>query len=186
MANEEQLAILKQGVEVWNKWREENLNTEIYLNGANLNKADLVLANLSYANLSFSDLSEAQLSSVDLEGSDLSGANLKSTVIIGADLSFVNFSEANLNGADLTNSDLGSVNFWGADLTGSNFATVEVHDTIFGHSDLSQILGIDDVRHYGPSSISTDTFALSKGKIPENFLRGCGLPDWEIEGTIPA
>jgi hypothetical protein len=24
MANEEQLAILKQGVDVWNQWREEN------------------------------------------------------------------------------------------------------------------------------------------------------------------
>ena len=33
----------------------------------------------------------------------------------------------------------------------------------------------------GPSRISTDTFSLSKGNIPEDFLRGCGLSDWEIE-----
>ena len=31
------------------------------------------------------------------------------------------------------------------------------------------------------SSISTDTFILSEGKIHEGFLRGCGLSDWEIE-----
>ena len=42
---------------------------------------------------------------------------------------------------------------------------------------------MDNVIHRGPSRISTDTFALSKGKIPEVFLRGCGLPDWEIEGV---
>ena len=27
MADEEQVALLKQGVEVWNKWREENPDT---------------------------------------------------------------------------------------------------------------------------------------------------------------
>ena len=31
MANEEQLSILKQGVEVWNKWRKENPNVRIDL-----------------------------------------------------------------------------------------------------------------------------------------------------------
>jgi hypothetical protein len=38
MANEEQLqlAILKQGVEVWNKWRRENCHVEIDLNEADL------------------------------------------------------------------------------------------------------------------------------------------------------
>jgi TIR domain len=37
--------------------------------------------------------------------------------------------------------------------------------------------------HFGPSSISTDTFARSQGKIPVKFLRGCGLGDWEIEAV---
>ena len=35
MANEEQLKILKQGVDVWNKWREENPNVMIDLEQAN-------------------------------------------------------------------------------------------------------------------------------------------------------
>ena len=29
MANEEQLSILKQGVEVWNEWREQNVNANL-------------------------------------------------------------------------------------------------------------------------------------------------------------
>jgi hypothetical protein len=33
MANEEQLAILKQGVEVWNEWRRDNARRWPNLNG---------------------------------------------------------------------------------------------------------------------------------------------------------
>lgn len=36
MANEEQLKVLKQGVEVWNKWREENPKTAIDLSKTHL------------------------------------------------------------------------------------------------------------------------------------------------------
>jgi hypothetical protein len=52
MANEEHLAILKQGVEAWNQWRRENPSivpdlaetdlTSRNLNGANLSKARLI------------------------------------------------------------------------------------------------------------------------------------------------
>ena len=48
MANEEQLAILKQGVEVWNKWKEENRLIDIDLSGANLGEAILPGVHLGY------------------------------------------------------------------------------------------------------------------------------------------
>ena len=46
MTNQEHLDILKQGVEVWNQWREEHPDiqpdlSEANLNGAILNRADL-------------------------------------------------------------------------------------------------------------------------------------------------
>jgi hypothetical protein len=44
MANQEQLDILKQGVEVWNKWRTENPRVQIFLSGANLSGANLTNA----------------------------------------------------------------------------------------------------------------------------------------------
>jgi hypothetical protein len=40
MANQEQLALLKSGVEKWNEWRESN-REKIRLNDANLSGADL-------------------------------------------------------------------------------------------------------------------------------------------------
>lgn len=56
MANPEHLEILEQGVEVWNKWREDNQDIKpnlrwIIFNGANLDNANLSEANLSNANL---------------------------------------------------------------------------------------------------------------------------------------
>jgi len=276
MANQEQLEILKQGVEVWEAWREENpdvnidlseadlvgvnlmranlseanlwganlrgaslagallaranLNeadlTEAKLSGANLcdahlNEADLIQANLSGANLtgaklraadlSFADLSHAHLNKVDLNFTGLRGAKLIGTDLTEASTvqgSFwqADLSEANLNQANLTRATLNETNFGGAKLThanlsganlsraglthanlngaylvGSNFSNTVMFDTIFGDSDLSKAKGLEDVVHGGPSNISTETFVRSKGKIPEAFLRGCGLSDWEIE-----
>ena len=47
MADEEHVALLKQGVDAWNAWRHENYNAP-----PNLRRADLSEANLSEANLS--------------------------------------------------------------------------------------------------------------------------------------
>ena len=37
------------------------------------------------------------------------------------------------------------------------------------------------MRHVGPSTVGIDTIYKSGGKIPEAFLRGCGVPDNFIE-----
>jgi uncharacterized protein YjbI with pentapeptide repeats len=93
MANEEQLSILKQGVDVWNKWREEN--TKIYhpdLNYAKLMQANLNGANLVGANLIQADLHGAILSNANLSGADLRGASLRGANLRNANLSCTNFS----------------------------------------------------------------------------------------------
>lgn len=190
MANEEQLSILKQGVEVWNEWMEENRRENRYANidlrGADLNGADLRDAELSHVNLRRADLSEADLAGAnlfyaDLRGADLSEADLfyadlRSAYLFLADLAGANLIEANLMRANLTRANLSE-----AKLVRSIFSHAEVSRTIFGNSDLSNAIGLDNVTHSGPSYISTGTLALSKGKIPEAFLQGCGLSDADIE-----
>ena len=64
MANQEQLTLLKQGVTVWNQWREEHRDIQpelcyANLSRANLSHANLISADLSYANLWYANLSEA-------------------------------------------------------------------------------------------------------------------------------
>ncbi len=107
MANAEHLAILKEGVQRWNAWREENEDVVPYLTGVYLARADLRGANLTRANLAGADLTEADLFGANLQGANLDGANLQ-----GANLYGANLIEANLIGADLTRVDLR-----GADLT---------------------------------------------------------------------
>jgi hypothetical protein len=70
MANEEHVALLKQGVAVWNAWRDENPN--IF---PNLSEADLSEADLSRANLSWANLVEANFTGADLTGCRIYGVS---------------------------------------------------------------------------------------------------------------
>ncbi len=47
----------------------------------------------------------------------------------------------------------------------------------FADVDLSTAAGLETIKHDGPSTIGIDTIYNSHGKIPEVFLRGCGVPD---------
>jgi uncharacterized protein YjbI with pentapeptide repeats len=56
MANDEHLALLRQGTAIWNEWREHNPDVSPDFGGAllsceQLSKADLTAANLASANL---------------------------------------------------------------------------------------------------------------------------------------
>jgi len=185
MANEEQLSILKQGVEVWNKWNQERLEEadaaedniiEVDLSGADLIGLDLIGANLTRVNLSGCWLIGAALHEANLRRTNLTRADLSDANLFKADLS-----GAALNGADLSEANLDEANLSRANLQDTNFSKVTVSDTIFGNLDLRQTIGLHNIRHWSPSTIGTNTFVRSKGTIPEVFLRGCGLSDWEEE-----
>jgi hypothetical protein len=189
MANEEHLAILRQGVEVWNKWRQEHPELwtarDIDLSGANLTGADLSGAELWNVDLSEADLSEANLANANLSGArcrdvDFSAADLRSTNLRGTDLIKANLDRVNLSGADLSRAVLFISTLTYASLQATTFALATMGLTVIGSVDLSEAVGLDGVRHDSPSHISTGTLAHSKGKIPDAFLRGCGLSDWEI------
>jgi uncharacterized protein YjbI with pentapeptide repeats len=55
MPNNEHLALIKQGIDAWNNWRQQNDWIDPDLSGANLSGADLSGADLSGANLSGAD-----------------------------------------------------------------------------------------------------------------------------------
>ena len=62
MANDEDVARLRQGAAVWNDWRAQNPERRVNLCGANLSGANLSGANLSGADLSGANLIQANLS----------------------------------------------------------------------------------------------------------------------------
>ncbi len=203
MAIHEQLAILKQGVEVWNKWREEHSDTGIDLSDAQLLAADLSGANLAGADLRRVDLKRASLIRTDLNAADLSeadlstaylrGADLRRTALKGAALRGANLSAANLSLADMRQTTLDWANlvgtvFHATRVDGASFSEAVLEDTVFIRTDLSRVFSLETCHHQGPSTLGTNTLAASRGRIPEAFLRGCGLSDWEIEfgEVVPA
>jgi hypothetical protein len=128
MANEEHVAILKQGVEAWNKWRNENPTIRpdlggADLRGANLRRAILREADLRGAILREADLCEAILSGARLIGTDLSWATLGGANLSGADLNEANLQAAtlvhtNLEAADITGCRIYGISAWNVRLEG--------------------------------------------------------------------
>jgi hypothetical protein len=49
--------------------------------------------------------------------------------------------------------------------------------TEFNGTNLCKLKGLERIKHNGPSYIGIDTIYRSKGKIPEIFLKGAGVPD---------
>jgi hypothetical protein len=199
MANEEHLAILKNGASAWNEWRRQNPGVPD-LTEADLRGAELMGANFRGANLSGADLSGANIEGADLRGADLYRADLSSANLRGvnldnahlrraklreaylpeADLHGANLNDADLSEADLRAAKLRNADLWGANLSKANlskadFSGARVVYGLFGDCDLRETKGLDLVKHAGPSSIGIDTIYKSEGKIPESFLRGCGV-----------
>ncbi len=197
MANPEHLEILKRGVETWNEWRFEN--RDIYpnlrsadlrgedlrdaeLGGTDLNSSDLLGADLSHtklmgADLSYANLSGAKLIDADLFRVDFLGAILSHASLSGAQLIAADFRDANLIDADLSDAIIFSVNFSSASFDGADFSNAGLAYTAFADNDLSKVKGLETVVHHFPSTIGIDTLYKSAGKIPEEFLRGCGIPE---------
>ncbi len=180
--------------------------SEADLSGADLSDANLNRANLSKANLNRANFFDAQLREADLSRAQLINAELVSTNLSKANLNRANLSDSNLNGANLSNSNLNEANFScanlfdvnliGANLSNANLIKASLRNinfdkailhgartgwTIFARVDLSGATGLDGVIHEGPSTIGTDTIQKSGGRIPEIFLRRCGMSSWETE-----
>jgi hypothetical protein len=152
------------------------------LASASLNQADLSTADLSGAVLTGAQLIEANLSGALLFGAKLNRADLSRADLGAADLGRTDLSEANLSGADLRNADLSEANLSQAtlsreQLSGADFKNSTMGYTVVADIDLSTVRELEHVQHLWPSTIGIDTIYRSKGKIPEVFLRGAGVPE---------
>jgi hypothetical protein len=195
MANPEHVDVVKNGpgaVLAWNRHWNAGNRTAVFdlrgadlrqadLTGADLQGADLTGANLEGANLLHADFSLAYVDNGDatarIENASLQGANLSK-----ANLSSASFSGADLGAALLEGALLIETLFHSCGLEGLVLTRARLECTIFSDVDLSQVRGLDECIHQGPSIINGRTFALSR-VLPKRFLRGCGLSDWEIEGA---
>lgn len=206
MADEEQLAILKQGADVWNEWLTQYPETKIDLEGADLNGvklkgAFLYKANLSDSSLVGADLNNARIISAYLQEANLknadarntrfnktqlNGASLRAIISIGTDfsdaiLSGTDFSFTVLEDAKFNRAILIDAIFRGAQLINVDLSDSTLGGTIFADTDLSGARGFESIGYSGPCAISVDTLFRTEKRLPDIFLRGCGVPEILIE-----
>lgn len=173
MANEEHVALLRQGVDIWNYWRQREKTSTIAivpdLTEANLREADLNEVNLGIVHLDGANLSKASLIGAWFNGSNLRGANLSEAYLIGA-----YFIDSNLSGANLSKAILSEASF-----NGSNLSRTNLTEALLMESDLSGAnLSGSNLSH--SSLIRTQALATNfRGAI----LTGACIEDWNINSA---
>lgn len=200
MANNQHLAILKQGQTTWNHWREENPNVLPDFRDARLLHMDLQGFNLQNADFS----SEAEPQSMwvvtgeggakfvkdcrpgaDLRGANLSEANLCRANLTGSDLRTANLYKTKLNNANLSRADLRMASLRGADLTGAILREANLFEANLS-SDLSFGLsgGVGTMKRTPTSLRGSDLRGanLRNAIIVEANLEGANLTGCSVYG----
>jgi uncharacterized protein YjbI with pentapeptide repeats len=187
--------------------------SEADLSGANLFQACLFKTKVKKANLqkaSFlsvfaldADFSGSRLDDAILEGSvftgckfnetslqracmwetGMAGVELSKSNLTQANLQYADFTFANLTDADLSNADLIGTKFIGSTLSGAKFSNAVAGNTTFASCDLSKCIGLDSVKHEGPSNIDvntlTESFTLAGNCFTlemTKLFQGSGIP----------
>ncbi|WP_260447515.1 pentapeptide repeat-containing protein [Nostoc sp. UCD120] len=132
MANEEHLAILRQGVGVWNRWMNEKIPIGIDITEAFLREIDL-----GFPDLSGADLQEINLANYDFRGTNFSRADFQRVNLIKANLRYANFEQANLSDANLIGASLEQTNFTESELQNADFSMASIRFSTFRRANLS-------------------------------------------------
>jgi hypothetical protein len=167
MANEKHLAILRQGVEAWNAWRQEHGN---FLRPGFVRSPDLKGAPLRGEELAGANLSRADLTNADLSGADLTGANLSRASLTRARL----LDEATLVDADLSDAVLLATAFARADLTGADLSRAYLSGAILNKTTL---VGAN----LGGATL--ERTLLVEADLTDATLTGCriyGIAAWDL------
>ena len=181
----DQKILIKQGVGVWNEWRQKYPDIKPDLSGINLSRLDLSNANLTFtnlvganlettilvgANLSYSDLRDANLHSADFRSAKLTMAflqntNLEAAILIGADCN-----RANLSKGDLSESDLSGANLSEAILIGANLSRANLSEVNLEGANLK-------------TAILSET-NLERANLTNCLIYGISAWDVQLQGTI--
>jgi hypothetical protein len=122
VADPAHLALLQQGVGVWNAWRAKEPSIDPDLSSAHLDEMDLKRADLTNTKLCRAKLRRTKLRAALFGEADLTGADLSESTLQGA-----NFWQANLSSAVLDGADLSRAIFVDAELSGAKLVNCRIH-----------------------------------------------------------
>jgi hypothetical protein len=184
MADAEHVAKLLEGVAAWNEWRKDNPDIKPDLAGVDLTEHALRSTALykrdengqSKINLDFANLQDADLCGAKLQGVGFEFANLQRALLVhanlqGAKLLLANLKKAKLFSANLKGARLWIANLQGADLRRANLQDADVTAVQFDRSSCQRnFLGIRVSACHGSQLFKS--FAQDQDYIED--LRGSG------------
>jgi len=124
MANPIHIDILYQGVEVWNKWRQNNPDIQPDLREANLRLGYVISGNFVDRDFAGANFSGADLRGANLSGRDFSKSNFSRADLREANLQWAILSEANFSGADLRGCSIYAISAWNVKLINTRQASL--------------------------------------------------------------
>jgi uncharacterized protein YjbI with pentapeptide repeats len=208
VADEQHVALLREGVARWNAWREDTSPwpesrfvsrggvtpdlSDASLDGLDLTGADLYGAWLSGASLRQTTLDHADLRRADLFAAHLVEASLNEALLRRADLYEASLFGADLRDADLRQADLQNANLHGAKLMGAQLEGANLTGTDLSGADLTgadltnailvetDLTGatIADCRVYG---VSTWQLELEGATQRNLIITPVGFPDLTVD-----
>ena len=141
MANPEHVEILKQGVEVWNAWREKHPDIQPNLSGWRATPRE-IFDSIHHPE----NKKQVYLPGVDFMGANLDGARLEGAILRVARLDDVDASKTNFDNADMyrvsfRRANLQEASFrdamiWGAYFDGADLAEANLERASIGSSEL--------------------------------------------------
>lgn len=194
MADESHLEILKQGIEKWNKWRDEHPDVMPDLSGAHLEGSHLERINLQNADLRNVKLRGAYLDRAYLQGANLDRAELQRAQLVDVDLqgahlwnthlSRAYLQDAKLQGAYMQHCDLLGAYLMNACLKHTNLQNAELIETNLSGADLTNAC----LKHAKLRGAYLEKASLKQAKLQDADLRGAylweaNLEDANLEGA---
>ena len=191
MANPEHVAILKQGVKVWNGWREDhqheipNFDAEM-LSGMELRAANLSGARFGPKLLAVENgtprLKSNNLTDVDLTGANLTGAIFRGSLLFRANLTDADcqnavFQDCIMQSAKMASCNLTEAQFSACILDLANLENAILGNTLFCRVDCKGLQGLDKVRHKGESFFDLDMLSTGLEEGYYNFFHAAGVSD---------
>jgi uncharacterized protein YjbI with pentapeptide repeats len=197
--NPEHVSILKQGVDVWNRWRVNHPHVRPDLRHAGLREAVLlgedVQPQLSHVNfreailfgadLSGADLSRAELIDSDLRGALFGGAILREANLHRALLTDADLRSTDLSGALLTETNLRRANLCAADLSGADLSGATLSRAVLDEANLTRAT-LRRAHLYGASLTRADLHSavLIEANLGEANLSEANLTDTRLRGAL--
>jgi len=184
MANDEHLNILRQGVQVWNRWREDHPEITPDLEKAKIDIPDLRGINLHKTHMRWAWFNSADFTGADLRDTDFGYAHVAGSTMDSADLRGAYLREAALMDTKFRNADcrqaiLSGASLIGADLSGANLEHAMISDrALLMQAKLHQArLAAANLATSDLSNAELIGADLTGANLNQAFLQGANLTD---------